>query len=147
MWHRQTIGWKGMDIFYVLSSLAFFLAAVVSLSRSASKSAHEAERGAIWIAVVSFTAAIVFLAFLSLPFDFGACVNPSRERPYFFQGRLMGGALIPFAIVYVYGLSRVLRSTRFVLPAIVAIALVVTISDFLANSVAFASAYNWFHMY
>jgi hypothetical protein len=147
MWHRHVIGWRGMDIFYVFSSLGFFLTAVASLSRSAiKKNTGLAERSALWIAVASFIAAIAFLALLSLPFDFGACINPSRERPYFFQGRLMAGALIPFAVVYVYGLSRILRSTYLVLPAIAAIALVVTISDFLANSVAFASVYNLFHM-
>ena len=52
----------------------------------------------------SAVAAIAFLGFLSLQFDFGHCINPSRERPYFFQGRLM--AMIPFALLYIYGLQR-----------------------------------------
>jgi hypothetical protein len=89
----------------------------------------------------------MFLAVLSLQFDFGACINPSRERPYFFQGRLMLGALLPFATVYVYGLTRLLRNKpNLVLGTIAAIAIVITLSDVLANSVAFTSAYNWFHM-
>jgi hypothetical protein len=145
MWHRHTIGWKEMDMFYVLSSLSFLLVAVVSLLRS-SKHAGEEQRSALWIAVASFIAAIAFFAVISLPFDFGACINPSRDRPYFFQGRLMAGAMIPFAIFYVYGLSRVVRRPRLVLPTMVAIVLVITVSDTLANRVAFASAYNWFHM-
>ena len=58
----------------------------------------------------------------------------------------MAGAMVPFAILYVYGLSRVLRWPPLVLPTIVAIVLVITVSEFFANSVVFASAYNWFHM-
>jgi len=146
MWHGRTLGWKGMDMFYLLSSFGFFLVAVVSLLRSRSKNGDQAQRGALWFAVASFIAAIAFLAFLSLQFDFGPCINPSRARPYFFQGRLMAGAMVPFAILYVYGLSRVLRWPPLVLPTIVAIVLVITVSEFFANSVVFASAYNWFHM-
>jgi hypothetical protein len=89
----------------------------------------------------------VFLGLLSLQFDFGACINPSRERPYFFQGRLMLGALIPFATLYVYGLSRLLRhESGLVLAAIGAIAITITLLEGLANRLAFTSAYNWFHM-
>ena len=147
MWHARTIGWKGMDMFYVIPSLGFFLVAVVYLLRKQSTDAAEAQRRALWIAVASFIAAIAFLGFLSLQFDFGSCINPSRERPYFFQGRLMAGAMIPFALLYVYGLHRLLRAVpALVLPALVAIALAITISESFANGVAFASVYNWFHM-
>jgi hypothetical protein len=90
---------------------------------------------------------VLFLAFVSLQFDFGACINPSRERPYFFQGRLMAGAMVPFATLYVYGLNRLLRARpALVLATIVAIAIAISTSEFLANRVAFSSAYNWFHM-
>jgi hypothetical protein len=71
----------------------------------------------------------------------------SRERPHFFQGRLMLGALTPFATLYVYGLDRLLRGVPgFVMVAVGAIAITITISDVLANRVAFTSAYNCFHM-
>jgi hypothetical protein len=59
----------------------------------------------------------------------------------------MLGALIPFATLHVYGLSRLLRNEPgLVLGAIGAIAIIITVSDLLANRVAFTSAYNWFHM-
>jgi hypothetical protein len=59
----------------------------------------------------------------------------------------MSGAMIPFAMLYVYGLNRLLRARpSLVLPAIAAIVIAITVSEFFANSVAFASAYNWFHM-
>jgi hypothetical protein len=147
MWHAETIGYKGMDSFYVLSSLGLLIVAFISLVREHAKSGRAVQRRMLWIALACVIATIVFLAFLSLQFDFGACINPSRERPYFFQGRLMLGALIPFATLYVYGLSRLLRNhSGFVLGAIGTIAIIISVSDLLANRVAFTSAYNWFHM-
>ena len=147
MWHARTIGYNGLDFFYVFSSLGLLLIAVISLVRTRGRSTSAAQRRVLWIAVACVVTTIVFLAFLSLQFDFGACINPSRQRPYFFQGRLMLGTLIPFAALYVYGLSRLLRSqSGFVLAAIGAIAIFISVSDLLANRVAFTSAYNWFHM-
>jgi len=147
MWHARTIGSKGMDVFYVLSSLGLFPIAVAALFRNRAKNLAEAQRRALWIAAACFVATIVFLGFLSLQFDFGTCINPSRERPYFFQGRLMAGAMIPFATLYVYGLNRMLRAVRvLVLAAVGVIAITITVSEFLANRAAFTSAYNWFHM-
>ena len=109
LWHAHIIGFKGLDLFYVLSSLGLILIVVISLLRERAI-ISETQRGMLWIAMACVIAVIVFLGFLSLQFDFGACINPSRERPYFFQGRLMLGALIPFAMLYVYGLSRLLRN-------------------------------------
>src|SRR5262249_47619213 len=108
MWHGRTIGFKGMDLFYVFSSFGLILVAVISLLRRQDKNTGQAQRLALCIAAACVLATILFLALLSLQFDFGACINPSRERPYFFQGRLMLGAVIPFATVYVYGLNRLL---------------------------------------
>jgi hypothetical protein len=147
MWHARTIGFAGMDLFYVLSSIGFVLIAITSLVRKGAKNLSETQRGALWIAAACFVTTALFLAFLSLQFDFGACINPSRERPYFFQGRLMAGAMIPFATLYVYGLNRLIRATPpLVLATIVAVTVAITTSEFLANRVAFSSAYNWFHM-
>jgi uncharacterized membrane protein len=147
MWHAHIIGFKGMDLFYVLSSLGLILIALISLPRDCGKNTSAAQRRVLWLAMACVIAPIVFLAFLSLQFDFGACINPSRERPYFFQGRLMLGALIPFATLYVYGLSRLLRhKPGLVLGTVGAIAITITISEVLANRVAFTSPYNWFHM-
>jgi len=146
MWHAHIIGFRGLDLFYVISSIGLIFIAVISLPRERPNTS-EAQRRVLWIAAACVIATIVFLAFLSLQFDFGACINPSRERPYFFQGRLMLGSLIPFALLYVYGLSRLLRNQPgLVLGAVGAIAITITISELLANRVAFTSSYNWFHM-
>jgi hypothetical protein len=147
MWHARLIGFEGLDLFYVLSSLGLVVIAVISIAGPDAKNTSTTQRCLLWIATACVIATIVFLAFLSLQFDFGACINPSRERPYFFQGRLMLGALIPFATLYVYGLSRLLgNKPNLVLGAVGAIAITITFLEVLANRVAFTSAYNWFHM-
>jgi len=88
-----------------------------------------------------------FLALLSIQFDFGNCVNPSRGHPYFTSGRLLSGALIPFALLYVYGISFLLRRVSAVLPLVVlgAIVVFVTTSEVFVNRGVFASEHNWFH--
>jgi uncharacterized membrane protein len=147
MWHATLIRFEGLDLFYVVSSVALFVIAVISLVRTRGNATATIQRRLMWIAAMCVVATVLFLAFLSLQFDFGACINPSRERPYFFQGRLMLGALIPFAVVYVYGLNSLLRNhTNFVLGVLGAIAVTVMFLEVLANRVAFTSAYNWFHM-
>src|SRR5207247_4954274 len=73
----------------------------------------------IAISALSFISAFVFLALLSIQFDFGNCINPSRAHPYFTSGRLLSGALIPFALFYVYGISWILRRINSALPILV----------------------------
>ena len=147
MWHARAISFKAIDLFYVFSSLGLILIALISLVRDRGKKVSQAQRRVLWIAAGCVVATIACLGFLSLQFDFGSCINPSRERPYFFQGRLMLGALIPFAMLYVYGLDRLLRGAPvFVLGAVGMVAISITISELLANRVAFTSAYNWFHL-
>jgi Na+/proline symporter len=94
-----------------------------------------------------FLAGVAFLALLSIQFDFGNCINPSRAHPYFTSGRLLSGALIPFAIVYVYGLFWACRRINTALPLIVLglIVVFVTTSEILVNRVVFSSEHNWFH--
>jgi hypothetical protein len=75
------------------------------------------------------------------------CLNPLRNHPYFTSGRLLTGALIPFAVVYVYGLDFLFRKLRafFPLMIIAAIMIWVTVASFFLHRAIFASAYNWFH--
>jgi len=59
----------------------------------------------------------------------------------------MASAMIPFAIAYVYGFNRLLRGAPALVLAVVGgIVIAITASEFFANSIEFASAYNWFHM-
>ena len=145
-WHSQQLRWRWVDGFYAISSFLFVAAAIAGLRKQSGLSAFE--RQAIGSAVLIFVAGVVFLALLSIQFDFGNCINPSRAHPYFTSGRLLSGALIPFAVVYVYGVFWVCRRINTALPLIVLGLLVifVTISEILVNRVVFVSAHNWFHL-
>jgi Predicted membrane protein (DUF2142) len=145
-WHGQQLRWRWVDGFYAISSFLFVAAAIAGLRKQSGLSAFE--RQAIGSAILIFVAGVVFLALLSIQFDFGNCINPSRAHPYFTSGRLLSGALIPFAVVYVYGVFWVCRRINTALPLIVLGLLVifVTTSEILVNRVVFVSAHNWFHL-
>jgi len=89
----------------------------------------------------------VFLALLSIQFDFGDSTGPSRGYPYFTAGRLLSGALIPFALAYVYGIAFLLRRTSAIVPliAIGTLAGFLVTSEMVINHATFASEHNWFH--
>jgi hypothetical protein len=146
-WQNHPLGSPIADGFYAISSLILLCVALVGIRKRAGLSAFQ--RQALAIAGLSFLASVVFFALLSIQFDFGSCVNPSREHPYFASGRLMSGALIPFALLYVYGLERLCRSLgagRLSLLVLTVIMAVVTTSEIIVNRVAFASEHNWFHL-
>jgi hypothetical protein len=146
-WLNEPLRSRIADGFYAMSSLLFLCAALAGMRRRAGLSAFQ--RQALAIAGLSFLASVVFFALLSIQFDFGRCVNPSREHPYFASGRLMSGALIPFALLYVYGLERLCRSLgagRLSLLVLTIIMALVTTSEIIVNRVAFASEHNWFHL-
>ena len=145
-WHARPLRWRGADGFYALSSLLLLAAGIVGLRKQAGLSAFQ--RQAIGSAILIFLAGVAFLALLSIQFDFGNCINPSREHPYFTSGRLLGGALIPFAVVYVYAVSWIFRRISTALPLIVLglIVVFVTASEILVNRVVFLSEHNWFHL-
>jgi hypothetical protein len=144
-WHGQMLRWPVADRFYAISSLALLLAAVVGLRKKSSLSTFQ--RQAIGTAVLTFIVSVGFMALLSIQFDFGDCINPSRAHPYFTSGRLLSGALIPFALFYVYGVAYFFRriNSAVTLTVVGVIVVFVITSEVVNNSVVFASEHNWFH--
>lgn len=144
-WHSQPLSCPVADWFYAISSLALLGAALVGLRKKAGLSTFQ--RQAIAIATLSFIASVAFLALLSIQFDFGNCINPSRAHPYFTSGRLLSGALVPFALFYVYGITYLFRRVNSALPLVVlgAIVACVTTSEIIVDRVVFASEHNWYH--
>jgi hypothetical protein len=154
-WHGKRFDWQMADGLYAISSLVFIAAAVFGLRKSFALSAFQ--RQAIAVAILIFAAGVAFLGLLSIQFDFGSCVNPSRSHPYFTSGRLLSGAIIPFALSYVYGISCLCRlvTSRFrqtcwidtASPFVVlgAIVLFSQASEILITQPVFASEHNWFH--
>jgi Predicted membrane protein (DUF2142) len=145
-WHGQLLNCPLADSFYAISSLILLGAALSGLRKKDDLSIFQ--RQAIVIAALSFITSVGFLALLSIQFDFGECVNPSRAHPYFTSGRLLSGALIPFALFYVYGISWLFRRINSALPLLVLGVLLtfVTMSEIKINRPVFASEHNWFHL-
>jgi Predicted membrane protein (DUF2142) len=145
-WQNQPLRSPIADGFYALSSLVFLCTGLAGIRSRAGLSKFQ--RQALAIAGLSFLAAVGFLALLSIQFDFGNCINPSREHPYFTSGRLMSGALVPFALVFVYGLDRFCRffgARQFSLFLLMVMMALVTASEIAVKRVAFTSEHNWFH--
>lgn len=148
-WLFQGLAWPGVDAVYVTASLLFGGAAVAALLPRFAAASRE-QRQALWFGLASFTAAMAFLGLLSVSYDFHDCFYPSREHPYITSGRLVLGALIPFLLLFVYGLDRAsiwldktglarwLVLTGFILFMLV--------SEVAINWPAFFSQYNWFHL-
>jgi len=148
LWHGQALASPVVDAIYAISSVGLVVLALASL-RPRTAIATEPQRHALWFGFWSFTAAIAFLGFLSLIYDFHNCVYPSREQPYFWSGRLMLGALIPFVMLCVYGLDRALGRVKnhWLRPlALAGMILFMLVSEIATDWPVFSSQYNWFHM-
>jgi hypothetical protein len=148
VWGGERMALPSADAFYWLSSMLLIGVAVVGLA-SRSHRPGESETRMLWFGFWSFASLVVFLGVLSVIFDFGKSLYPSQQHPFFTSGRLLGAALIPFALLYVFGLDRALcrwKSERLRFLVLVAIVLLMTISEIAVNEPAFASEYNWFHM-
>jgi hypothetical protein len=147
-WHHQPLAFPVVNVIYVLLSVGLMGIALMNL-RPASLSATAAQRRESWFSFGLVAAAILFLGLLSVIYDFHDCAYPSREHPYFTSGRLMLGALIPFLILFVFGLDRVLgpvqswRVKRLVLAGLI---LFMLISEIATDWPVFSTRYNWFHL-
>jgi hypothetical protein len=147
LWDRKPLALPSADRFYVLSSIIFAGIALLNLLPQ-SKTATAPQRQALWLGFGCFAAAILFLGFLSTVYDFHDCFYPSREHPYFTSGRLMLGALIPFLLLFVYGLDCVLKkfgnAAKF--SALAGIILFMLVTEITIDWPIFPNPYNWFHM-
>jgi hypothetical protein len=146
-WHRTDLAFPAMDALYTVSTLALLGLALAGL-RGREPDRFVAE-GLAWLALA---VAVATLAGLSLAFVFDATTNPTAQHPYFVQGRLISGVLLPFLLLYVRGLevaaarlpARAARTAGWV--GIVGLALAVSVSEWALAAPVFASAYNAFHL-
>jgi hypothetical protein len=148
MWHHQPLTLPVVNTLYAILSIGFVGAALVSLLRRPDN-VTEPQRRALWFAFGSFAAGVAFLGFLSIIYDFHNCFYPSREHPYFTSGRLIGGTLIPFLLLFVYGMDRVLAPAKsaWARPlALIAMLLFMLISEIVTDWPVFPCQYNWYHM-
>lgn len=136
----------GTDIIYTTLTLVLVAPALANLFSRTNLS--QLQRQALELSLACFVAALGFFAFMSIIYDFSYSPNPSRAHPYFQAGRMFLGMLIPFLLLFVYGLDRLLN--RFGNKAKFA-TLAVSISVMLAVEIAtdwpaFFNDYNWYHL-
>jgi len=147
LWQRQPLANPAVDSAYVVLTLgALALTLAAWLQRPLPFTSPQ--RAAVVLAFLCVLAPFAFLALLSIQFDFQDCFYPSRGSPYFVSGRLMLGMLIPFLLLFAYGLDRMMKyfegiTKFFVLVALLAFML---ISEITVNGVVFPDEYNWFHL-
>jgi hypothetical protein len=148
-WHGAAMRWLIADGFYSISS-GMLLAVFVWCLWRGPDSGERLEKLSGYLSVYLVLASVLFLAAISLPFDFHQCFYPSRELPYFVSGRIICGTLLPFALIYVSGLEFVFRQVRrYVHPLIpfAAICIFVTCTELWLRSDAFHSAFNFFALF
>ncbi|HTV39634.1 MAG TPA: DUF2142 domain-containing protein [Candidatus Sulfotelmatobacter sp.] len=147
LWQHQPLALPGTEFVYSILSLAL-LAPVCPVLLPQRSNEPNLLRLALGLSLVCFAAELVFYAMLSVIYDFHDCPNPTREHPYFQAGRMMLGALIPFLLLFVYGMDRVLSRfgvrTKFsILLACLGVMLAVEVAT---DWPALFNEYNWFHL-
>jgi predicted membrane protein DUF2142 len=147
LWHRQPLSLSAVNMIYFIFSAAFIGIALLNLLPQ-SKTVTAPHCQALWLGFCCFASAILFLGFLSIIYDFHDCFYPSQAHPYFTSGRLMLGALIPFLLLFVYGIDRALKNfgnaAKF--SALAAIILFMLVTEITIDWPIFPNSYNWFHM-
>ena len=148
LWDRKPLAIPAVGLVYVISTIVFLGIAGFNLLTT-DQAGGKPQRQALGFALAGFVAAVVFLGFLSITYDFHACFRPSRDFPYFTSGRMMLGVLVPFLLLYLYGLDRALvrmRAGRLRPLVLGAMILFMLISEITVDWPIFPNPYNWFHM-
>jgi len=149
VWYQHELGWAVADWTYALTSLFFVALAAVSLRNRARPIQQRLGEATALLAVAC---GVALLAGLSLLFVFGADTSPSAAYPYFVQGRLISGVLLPFGWLYVRGIEVATArlpgalASRVAWAVLLGVVLLAWISEIVVSWPVFASAYNGFHL-
>ncbi|HEU6447996.1 MAG TPA: hypothetical protein VFV23_06130 [Verrucomicrobiae bacterium] len=131
------------DAIYVLLSISFVSLALLQLRRATPQ-----QRPVLFWSLAFLAANAAFFIYLSIRYDFGICPYPSKEHPFFVAGRLILGMLIPFLLLFQFGMHSLLRDlkTWIQFAALGAFLLFMLISEIVTDWPVFHSQYNWYHM-
>jgi hypothetical protein len=149
VWHWERIASGFMDWFYIITSAVFVTVSILGLVTKKPKM-NISLRLTLAAGLFVLVASVLFLAFMSMRYDFGECFYPSRKLPYFTSGRLIAGAILPFLMLYIDGLQRILAKLRCESCLLIAVSIIVvaiTVSEIILTLPVFASPYNWFHLH
>ena len=148
IWHGQRLASQLSDGFYWISSTFVIVFTAIGLIWWFAKLTRF-QRQSLWLALSGFIILLLLLVVLSIAFDFGHCVYPSREHPYFTSGRLLSAAVVPFVLLFSYALKCAVswipgRWPRMILFA--GIIVLMAVSQCMLDRPAFSSRYNFFHL-
>jgi hypothetical protein len=140
----------GVDRFYIVVTALGAIGTLGWLIRPSAASRNERLPAVAY--VIAIVAPVAFLALVSTRFDYGRCFFPSRGFPYFAAGRLLTGAIVPFAILLAGALAELLAFTKRRYACVVAATLIAALCVgseaylcYSAPSSVFASPYNFYH--
>ncbi|MGB7583250.1 MAG: glycosyltransferase family 39 protein [Terriglobales bacterium] len=146
LWHGHWMRLAAADWFYVFSSALMVIVFTLAFTlRHTALSPLQRLTG--FHALFLLGSSVLFLAAISLLFDFHDCLIPSRARPFFINGRIISGALLPFVLIYASGLELVANHFRkWIHPTILLLLLLslITASEVVVRKPAFRSSYNFF---
>jgi hypothetical protein len=145
VWNRAQMGIPIIDIFYWMSSLIFIVWSLIKIRRGT----NSLQQSMTWFAFLCFISLVLLLVLLSLSFDFGNCIYPSRIYPYFVSGRLISAAMIPFLLLYVKGLNHAfswIKNENHRIVVLIIIVLFITVTELEFKWNVFSSNYNFFHL-
>jgi hypothetical protein len=148
-WRFERLASKSADILYFITTLIFGISGLIGImleSREVSTDKKIFNYLHLFI-LVSF---IMFLALLSIRYDFGNCLYPSKNLPYFTSGRLILASLVSFLIVYVKGIEYITSKFFKRIDPVVIILVIVLYSAFSEITISFdrgvfTSPYNYFN--
>jgi hypothetical protein len=145
IWQGKRLALPATDAFcWIFSTLAICLAVIGLFLRRTKFTTFQ--RRSLWLAFSSFAVLVFLVVILSIAFDFGPCVYPSREHPFFTSGRLLNGAAVPFFILCCTALDCWIPRARPRIILFAAMVLFIIISQSVANCPAFSSRYNFLHL-
>jgi hypothetical protein len=136
----------GADWSYVISSALMILIFAIDFLGH-RRSLADAQSWAGLQSLFLVASSVLFLATISLAFDYHEHGYPSRLYPYFVSGRIISGALLPFVLIYASGLEVVTSRFHRWIPPVAVLAclmLLITISEIRVRSIVFSSHYNFF---
>jgi hypothetical protein len=148
-WHQAPLAVPSVDGFYTATTLLFAALAALGLRRRVRSGSARLAEG---MALATVVASVAILAGLSLMFVFHETSNPSERLPFFVQGRLISGVLVPFLVIYVRGIevatSRLPRSASAAAAwtCLAGVACVALVSEAVLHRGIFGSQYNFFHL-